>query len=113
MRRLALVDISVSALEGAALGDRHAASRTRTSREPGFSETPPRHAGHAVRPSQYAVDVPQYSLARFRRDGRAPHRELVLILSHYVPTRAQQLLLRRAHRPSTPSTRRRGPVVFN
>ena len=99
--------------EGAARGDRHAASRTRTSREPGFSETPPRHAGHAVRPSQYAVDVPQYSLARFRRDGRAPHRELVLILSHYVPTRAQQLLLRRAHRPSTPSTRRRGPVVFN
>ena len=78
-----------------------------------FSETPPRHAGHAVRPSQYAIAVPQYSVARFRRDGRAPRRELVLILSHAMPTLAQQLLLGRARRPRRPSTRRRGPVVFN
>ena len=77
-----------------------------------LSETPPRHAGHAGRPSQYAVDVPQYSLARFRRNGRAPRRELVLILSQAVPTLAQQLLLRRAGRPRAPSTRRRGPVLF-
>ncbi len=54
-------------------------------------ETLRRRSGHAVRPSQYAVDVPQYSVARFRRYGRAPRRELVLILSHYVPTCAQQL----------------------
>ena len=78
-----------------------------------LSETPPRHAGHAVRPSQYAIDVPQYSMARFRRYGRGPRRELVLILSQAVPTLAQQLLLRRAGRPRAPSTRRRGPVVFN
>ena len=37
-----------------------------------LSETPPRHAGHAVRPWQCTVDVPQYSMARFRRYGRAP-----------------------------------------
>ena len=43
----------------------------------------------------------------------APRRELVLILSQAVPTLAQQLLLKRARRNSTPSTRRRGPVVFN
>ena len=40
-----------------------------------YSELPPRHAGHAFQPSQCAVDVPQYGLARFRtsdssrRDG--------------------------------------------
>ena len=66
-----------------------------------------------MRPSQYAVAVPQYSVARFRRYGRGPRRELVLILSQAVPTLAQQLLLKRARRNSTPSTRRRGPVVFN
>ena len=30
-----------------------------------LGETPPRHAGHAVRPSQYAVAVPQYGLGSF------------------------------------------------
>ena len=99
--------------EGAARGDRHAASRTRTCWRLGLGELPPRRAGHAVRPSQYAIDVPQYSMARFRRCGRGPRRELVLLVSHYVPTRCQELLLRRAGRPRTPSTRRRGPVVFN
>ena len=30
-----------------------------------LGETPPRHAGHAVQPSQYAVTVPQYGVASF------------------------------------------------
>ena len=30
-----------------------------------LGELPPRHAGHAVRPSQYAVAVAQYGVARF------------------------------------------------
>ena len=78
-----------------------------------YSELPPRHAGHAFQPSQCAIDVPQYGVARFFQTGRAPHRELVLILSHAVASNGLGPLLRRARRPSTPSTRRRGPVVFN
>ena len=61
-----------------------------------FSETPPRCACHAVRPSQYAVAVPQYGAARFRRNGRAPRRELVLILSQARSTSGEELQLRRA-----------------
>ena len=64
-------------------------------------------AGHAVRPSQYAVDVPQYSVARFRRYGRAPRRELVLIVRQAVARNGVGLRLRRAGRPRTPSMRRR------
>ena len=77
-----------------------------------LGELTPRHAGHAVRPSQYAVAVPQYGLARFRRTGHAPRQELVLILSHAVASNGLGLLLRRTGRPRTPSTLRRGPVVF-
>ena len=43
-----------------------------------LGELTPRHAGHAVRPSQYAVAVPQYGLARFRTS--APRRGLVLVV---------------------------------
>ena len=75
-------------------------------------ETLRRRAGQAVRPSEYAVDVQQYSVARFRRNGRAQRRELVLILSRAVTSRGLGLLLRRAGRPRAPSTRRRGPVLF-
>ena len=61
-----------------------------------LGELTPRHAGHAVRPLQYAADVQQYSVARFRRYGRAPRRELVLILSQARSTSGEELQLRRA-----------------
>ena len=56
--------------------------------------------------------MPQPGVARFRRTGRAPRRELVLIVGHAMSTSGEELQLRRARRPDTPSTRRRGPVVF-
>ena len=59
MHRLALVDISVSAME---------ATRRRELVllvSLALGELTPRHAGHAVRPSQYAVAVPQYGVVSF------------------------------------------------
>ena len=85
MRRLALVDISVSALEGAARGDRHAASRTRTSREPGLGRVNaeargPRGAAVPVRRRRAAVQHGPSSSRRSRAASRTR--------THFEPLRA-------------------------